>query len=157
MPRPGKPFWKKSHEPYYANIGGKPVRLGTTWEDAEKEFFRLKFEQKAAPPESGQKGTNGEVHSRHHVEMVVDVCTKYLAHVQKNRSERTYEWYRDTLKIFCKEVGKNLAVDADDPLQLHPGGPGSVSMGRTASDYQKQPHRICRETHAGEPRNRRSR
>ena len=48
MPRPGKPFWKKSHEAYYANIAGKPTRLGKTWEDAEKEFYRLKFEEKVS-------------------------------------------------------------------------------------------------------------
>ena len=92
MPRPGKPFWKKSHRAYYANIGGKPLRLGTTWEEAETEFHRLKFEQKTQQPELGQNGTNRQVRSqaRHHVETVVDVCTKYLAHLEKNRTERTF-------------------------------------------------------------------
>jgi integrase len=112
MPRPAKPFWKKSHRAYYANIGGKPVRLGTTWEEAETEFHRLKFEQKAGEREPSQNGTavHQEKPTTTKVEMVVDVCTKYLAHVQKNRKERTYQWYRDTLKLFCKEVGRDLAV-----------------------------------------------
>lgn len=120
MPRPGKPFWKKSHRAYYSNIGGKPVRLGTTREEAETEYHRLKFEQKSAQLESGQKGTNGDVckPARHHVETVVDVCTKYLAHLEKNRKERTFQWYRDTLKLFCKEVGRSLTVEELIPHHL---------------------------------------
>ncbi|MBI2806519.1 MAG: tyrosine-type recombinase/integrase [Planctomycetes bacterium] len=120
MPRPAKPFWKKSHRAYYANIGGKPVRLGTTWEEAEKEFHRLKFEQKAGELEASRNGATVQLDKpiTTKVEMVVDVCTKYLAHVQKNRKERTYQWYRDTLKHFCKEVGRDLTVEELIPHHL---------------------------------------
>ena len=120
MPRPGKPFWKKSHRAYYANIAGRPVRLGTTWEEAETEFHRLKFEQKSTQPESGHKGTIDEAckQSHHQTDMVVDVCTKYLAHLQKNRTERTFQWYRDTFKLFCKEIGRDLTVNELIPHHL---------------------------------------
>ena len=61
MPRPAKPFWKASHNAYYANIAGKQQRLGTTWDEDEREFFRLKSEQLSTTSQKGRKDRHGGI------------------------------------------------------------------------------------------------
>ena len=119
MPRPAKPFWKASHQAYYANISGKQTRLGTTWDEAEREFFRLKAEQSVRPADNkdAKKGRRRKP-AVPTVNSVVDVCTKYLSNVQASRADRTFGWYRDVLRLFCKEVGKGLTVEELIPQHL---------------------------------------
>ena len=102
--RQPKPYFKKSHSAWFANIGPnkRPVRL--------------------ASQEEGEEVAWGKYHTQMgNRQPVTDDCTvatildRYLEHCQRNRAESTYKERRRNLESFAKFVG-NLRLSA---LKVH--------------------------------------
>ncbi len=97
-----KPFFKKSHNAWYVHHHGRLVRLDTDRDKAMLRWHELHTSaQPSAPSDS-----------------VATVLNCYLEWCQKNRSPRTYEWYRDFLSSFARTIGTRLPISSLKPLHV---------------------------------------
>lgn len=97
-----KPFFKKSHGAWYVYHQGKMVRLDEDKEQAFLKYHELKASN--APASSGDS--------------VASLLNSYLEWCKKNRSERTYDWYRYLLSSFAKSIGARLQIGSLKPLHV---------------------------------------
>jgi integrase len=115
-----KPYYKATHECWYANIDGKHVRLHKDKDEAEKKFHRLMADK--APVTS---------HTT-----VYDLLDRFLSWVQDNQAPRTYEWYFFHLQRFGDFIGKKLRLD-----EVMPGHPGAVSLAGKVDAWLKRDYK----------------
>ncbi|MGA2066821.1 MAG: hypothetical protein ABSG86_17725, partial [Thermoguttaceae bacterium] len=103
--RQPKPYFKKTHHAWFANIGpGKrPVRL------AEQEEGETKAYEKYHSIMSGRQPMNAG--------RAADLMDQFLEAKQPNWKPRTYEFYNDALSSFGRFVG-TLQVDHLKPLHV---------------------------------------
>lgn len=87
--RQPKPFWKSSHDCYYAKINGKQTRLDPN----EKRAYEMWHELRAGIQPLGPDPK------------LIELISKFLEYSKRHNALRTYEWYRDELKSFYKHVG----------------------------------------------------
>lgn len=97
-----KPFFKKSHTAWYVHHQGKMIRLADDEDTAFQVYHELKASQ--APATTSDS--------------VASLLNGYLEWCQKNRSERTYGWYRDFLSSFAKSIGLRLRIGSIKPLHI---------------------------------------
>lgn len=98
-----RPYFKKTHQAWYCNIGGKQVRLGKDKEAAEKEYHRL---MAAEIP----------VTSRTSAAQLID---QFLHWTKENRDDTTFRWYQRYLKSFVLHIGYKLKVNDLKPIHVH--------------------------------------
>jgi len=89
-----KPFFNKTHGAWYEHHHGKMVRL-----HADKEQVFSKYHELMS---AGSPSTNADT--------VASLLNSYLEWCQKNRSERTYEWYQNLLSSFARSIGTKLQI-----------------------------------------------
>lgn len=89
-----KPYFKKSHQAWYVNIDGRPVKLGRDKEAAEVEYHRLMADRTP-------------VTSRTTVKELLD---QFLVWTKDNRAKGTYGWYLFHLQRFADFIGPKMQV-----------------------------------------------
>lgn len=87
--RQPKPYWKKSHQAFYANINGKPVRLAVDEKEAFERYHQLMAGQLDIGPDP----------------MFLELCADFLAYIKPRVAERTHEFYKEPLEEFYKFIG----------------------------------------------------
>lgn len=97
-----KPFFKKSHSSWYVHHQGRMIRLGEDKEKALQAWHELKASITPATTSDS----------------VASLLNCYLEWCEKNRSPRTYEWYRDFLATFARSIGVKLQIGALKPLHV---------------------------------------
>ncbi|HEX5444072.1 MAG TPA: hypothetical protein VFW87_09605, partial [Pirellulales bacterium] len=75
MARHAKPWWRETHNAYYATVRGVQHRLGTTKKKADDELKRL---LKEGPPEVADRT------------LVAVLLDDFLDFVRENRAPKTY-------------------------------------------------------------------
>ncbi|MCA9049836.1 MAG: hypothetical protein KDA89_13970 [Planctomycetaceae bacterium] len=91
-----KPFFKKTHNAWYVHHQGRMVRLGTKREEAFQAYHELKASQAPASQ----------------ADSVASLAECFLEWCRKNRSPRTYEWYKEFLSSFVKSIGTRVCGSA---------------------------------------------
>jgi len=99
MPRPAKPWRRTQDGWYYAKINGEQVKLSRDYEEAVREFHRLKAEQPTKPA----------VRSVSHL-TIGELANRYLDHAQANKDVSTYDSQRFRLRKFADYVGRERRV-----------------------------------------------
>jgi integrase len=95
-----KPFFKKSHNAGYVHHQGRMIRLSDDKETAFQLYHELKASQ--APAAS--------------TDSVATLLNSYLEWCQKNRSQATYEWFKEFLSSFARSIGVRLQIGSLKPL-----------------------------------------
>jgi len=95
MGRRPKPWYKASHRAWYTKIDGRPIRLGETEKEAEREFHRLMAE----------RGTGGAaVVSRMSLESLADLWYDDIKGGIKPRTQEQYREYTQSLIRFTGRI-----------------------------------------------------
>lgn len=89
MPRQPRPFFRKQTQSWYVQIGKRQFPLGRDQEEAFLRYYHLMSGQVEAGPSLT-------------VSRLID---NFLEWNQHNRAPRTYEWYRDFLQRFHRQIG----------------------------------------------------
>lgn len=89
-----RPFFRKQTKSWYVWVGKKLVNLGKN-----KKQALAKYQQLCSVSSSDAT-----------YEPVVALLNRFLDWTEKNRSPRTYRWYKDYLKSFAGDIGKRLRV-----------------------------------------------
>jgi len=102
--RAPKPYFKKSHNAWYANIGPdkRPVRLASEAEGEAKayeRYYQIMADRQPVAPDSP----------------VVELLDRYLEHCHDDLAESTYRNRRRTLESFARHIGSKLKVSALKP------------------------------------------
>lgn len=94
MPRPAKPWYRKDRKTWYAWVGGRQVRLGSTYREALGTFRRLALDDGKVPgPDLS----------------VAELCDLFLGHVERDRKTTTYDWYVGHLQSWTDHCGGRRA------------------------------------------------
>lgn len=91
--REPKPYFKKSHQCFYVNLHGKPVRL-----DADEVKATAAYHALMAGIREVKKDT-----------LVLELIAEFLSYSKQVHAKRTHEWYKENLKSFHQHIG-NLSV-----------------------------------------------
>jgi integrase/recombinase XerD len=105
MPHFPKPFFKTNRKTWYVQIGTKQVNLGADKENA----FRRRHEIMAKP----------DVPIRESDEhLVAQVFVRFADGCQKDKAERTYDWYKGYLQSLLDCLPPRLAVKDLRPFHV---------------------------------------
>jgi integrase len=112
--REAKPWYRKSNDSWYVEVGGKQVRLAkgkANRAEAVKQFHLL------------MAGTKPVQADTLHVEQV---CDHYLTHSEREHEPDTFTWHKRYLQKFCDRYGRMRAADLipfhlTAWLDAHPG------------------------------------
>jgi integrase len=99
MARHAKPWWRETHDAYYATVRGVQHRLGTTKKQAEDELKRL---LKEGPKEVGDPT------------LLAVLLDDFLDFIRENRAPKTYRGYLDFCQSFIKQFPR-LRIDELSP------------------------------------------
>jgi integrase len=96
------PFYKQSHSAWYAEIGGKQIRLAKGAKDDEtvKEAAFREYHRRMAGEQPVTSKTT-----------VQQLCQQFLDWIKANRAERTHEWYYGHLESFVEHVGSKMVSE----------------------------------------------
>jgi len=89
-----RPFFRKQTKSWYVWVGKKLVNLGKN-----KKQSLTKYQRFCSVSSSDAT-----------YEPVVSLLNRFLDWTKKNRSPRTYRWYKDYLKSLAGDIGKRLCV-----------------------------------------------
>ena len=97
--RQPKPYFKKSHRAWYANIGsnGRPVRLASEEEGEAKaweRYYQIMADRQPVKPDG----------------LVVDLLERFLDHHHKNSKPATYQFYARPVNLFAQFIGPTLRL-----------------------------------------------
>ncbi|MEZ6133108.1 MAG: tyrosine-type recombinase/integrase [Planctomycetaceae bacterium] len=90
MPRPRKPWFRKSNKRWYVEFDRKQVNLGPDRNEAFRQFHELM----AKPKEERRPRKTAAI-------ALPEIVDHFLEWVHRNRSADTYEWYRYRLERLC--------------------------------------------------------
>lgn len=109
MARFPKPYFRKQRGTWAVQLDGQQVGLGPDRDEAFRLYHKLMADRKNAPAPSSILGPT-----------VVEVLDLFLDWCQKNRSARTYDWYRDYLQSFVTSpcIPPSLAVTDLRPFHV---------------------------------------
>jgi integrase len=106
--RQPKPYFKKSHQSWYANIGANkaPVKLaeGRGNETAAWDKYHSLMTDRQPVSADCRVG---------------DLLDRYLDHLKRNRSDATYQYALSALTSFATFVGDRLQVSQVKPHHIH--------------------------------------
>ena len=97
-----KPFYKKSHNAWYCEIGRRQIRLGQDKEEAFREYHRLM---------AGEEPVTSKT-------TVFDLVDQFLVWTQENREASTYLWYLNRCQSFIDHIGKKMKVSDLKPIHV---------------------------------------
>lgn len=97
-----KPYYKKSHQAWYVDLNGKPVRLGPDKEQAHREYHRI---MAAVLPVTSRT-------------TAVELMEQFLDWVQTNQAPETYRWYRLYCEKFAAHLGAKVKVSDLKPIHV---------------------------------------
>jgi integrase len=97
--RQPKPYFKKSHKAWFANIGpnGRPVRLASQAEGEEKANERYYAKMAGRQPVDSDAP-------------VVDLLERFLDHHEKESAPATYQFYARPVRSFASFIGPKLRL-----------------------------------------------
>jgi hypothetical protein len=88
MAREPQKHWKASHQCWYVKIAGKFIRLDPDEEKAQRLYHEVMSGQREIGPKT----------------KVAELVRDYLRWSKSHHKPRTYEWYREHLESFSKQV-----------------------------------------------------
>lgn len=88
MARHAKPWWRATHNAYYATVRGVQYRLGATKKQADDELKRL---LKKEPQEVGDRT------------LLAVLVDDFLDFTKENRAYKTYRGHKDFCQSFLKK------------------------------------------------------
>lgn len=100
--RQPKPYWKKSHQCWYANLNGRTVRLGKDEAEAMQKYHELMAAGQAIRLDTTVQALIG----------------LFLEWTKQNRLEGTYGWYSWHLSSFGHFIGPKLTLDKLKPFHV---------------------------------------
>ncbi|SRR5579871_2121883 len=93
-----KPFFRKSKQAWYVQLGKKQHSLGKDREEAFRRYRELLLHEEGKTGEPGKPLT------------VAEVFDLFLEWSSQHNDKRTYDWYKDFLQSFCDLHGGRQAL-----------------------------------------------
>jgi integrase len=96
--REPKPWYRKSNDSWYVEVGGKQLRLAkgkANRQEAVRKFHRLMAGVKPRKPNKRS---------------VAEICDLFLIHSQRHHGADTFVWHRRYLQDFCDRFGRLKAA-----------------------------------------------
>lgn len=95
-PRRPQPFFRSQTQSWYVQLQGRQINLGR-----DREAAWAKYNELMAASSGRSLGP--------HVS-VAELLDEFLEHIQQNRAEKTYLWYRNYLRGFVDHLGRRTKV-----------------------------------------------
>ena len=99
-----QPFYREFTKSWYVQVNGKQVRLSADKDEA----FRLYFTLMGRPPQEAARAEP----------VAVETLDAFLDWCQRNRAEKTYDWYRFHLQLLADALPPGITVSELKPLHL---------------------------------------
>jgi integrase len=116
MSKFAKPFFRSSRGLWYVQLNGRQVNLGADKDQAHTRYHQL----------MSQRFTNAPAHSLGSSSpvaitscLVLELIDAFLGWCQKNKAERTYEWYVMKTSSFARSLPRSLTLDQLKPFHVH--------------------------------------
>lgn len=100
-----KPFFRKSRNLWYVQVGGKQHNLGPDRDRAFEIYYQLMQRRPCAERAAAS-------------DSVVAIIDLYLEWCEKNRAPATYDWYQPRLQSFVLSISPNLTVSQLRPFHV---------------------------------------
>jgi integrase len=112
-----KPFYRPSRGLWYVQLGGRQVNLGSDKDQAHAHYHQLMARRGTTSATIPTVSSNPEIASTPC--LVLELIDSFLGWCQKNKAERTYEWYVMKTSSFARSLPRTLTLDQLKPFHVH--------------------------------------